>query len=67
MNKNGSNESQSQQAHSGGVDEWVPLLTAWWTHFGDEPVTVDELRVGAFARHVGEQSCDPNIAAEAAP
>jgi len=27
------------------LDEWVPLLTAWWTHFADGPVTVDELRV----------------------
>ena len=27
------------------LDQWEPLLTAWWTHFGDEPVTVDELRI----------------------
>ena len=27
------------------LDEWQPLLTAWWTHFGDEPVTVNDLRV----------------------
>jgi hypothetical protein len=27
------------------LDEWLPLLTAWWRHFRDEPVTVDELRI----------------------
>lgn len=27
------------------LDQWKPLLTAWWARFGDEPVTVDELRV----------------------
>jgi hypothetical protein len=27
------------------LDEWQPLLSAWWNRFHDEPVTVDELRV----------------------
>jgi len=27
------------------LDEWQPLLDAWWNRFHDEPVTVDELRV----------------------
>lgn len=27
------------------LDQWQPLLNAWWSRFHDEPVTVDELRV----------------------
>ena len=27
------------------LDEWKPLLIAWWSRFGDEPVTVNDLRV----------------------
>ncbi len=27
------------------LDEWRPLLIAWWSRFGDEPVTVNDLRV----------------------
>lgn len=27
------------------LDQWEPLLTAWWKRFHDDPITVDELRV----------------------
>jgi hypothetical protein len=26
-------------------NDWEPILNAWWTHFGDEPVTVNDLYV----------------------
>lgn len=37
------------------LDEWQPLLSAWWSRFHDEPVTVDKLR-GTLALDAPDES-----------